>query len=222
MILYDFELSGNCYKIRLFLSILGLSWETRRVDFYPGGEHRSDWFRAINPMGQLPVLDDGGRIICDSQAILTYLALARDGTGQWFPVADPERAGQTVRWLAFADALTPTIAAARLHDTMMIEGIDAEAARKGAHRLLRSLDEHLWFAERESAGWLVPGAHPTIADLAVFPYVMLSEDGGIPRLDYPAIRRWCDRIRRIPGFTGMSGVFPTSPAAPVAPDPAAA
>ena len=56
------------------------------------------------------------------------------------------------------------------------------------------------------------GAHPTIADVACFPYIMLSEEGGISRQDYPAIRRWCDRFKRIRGFIVMPGIFPASPA----------
>ena len=71
----------------------------------------------------------------------------------------------------------------------------------------RVLDEHLWFAEQQGQGWLCSPDHPTIADLACFPYVMLSEEGGISRLPYPAIRRWTDRVKRIPGFTTMAGVF---------------
>lgn len=76
-------------------------------------------------------------------------------------------------------------------------------------RLFGILDEHLWFGETAKDDWIVPGAHPTIADIACFPYVALSEEGGISRQDYPAIRRRCDRVKRIPGFVGMSGIFAT-------------
>lgn len=212
MKLYDYELSGNCYKIRLFLNILGVKYDTHQIDFYPGLEHKSRWFLEINPLGQLPVLETEGKVFRDAQAILTYLALKHDPSGQWYPVADLERAGAVAQWLAFADAITGTASAARLHDTLFYD-LDIEAARKNAHRLFRILDEHLWFAEQEGSDWLCPGDHPTIADLACFPYVMLSEEGGIPRIDYPAIRRWCDRVKRIEGFIGMSGIFPTSAAA---------
>jgi glutathione S-transferase len=214
MILHDFELSGECYKVRLFLAILGLDCERRIVEIHPGDATATEAFRRLNPMGDLPVLECDGQVFRDPQAILTYLALAKDPTGRWFPVADPFRAGQTAQWLGFAAELPPTIGAARLAETMMADGIDVDAARAKAHRLLRVLDEHLWFQERAAAGWLADGADPTIADIAVFPHVILSEDGGIPRIDYPAVRRWCDRVKRIPGFRVMSGVFPTSPAAP--------
>lgn len=57
--LYDFELSGNCFKVRLMMSILGLKYKTEVVEFYPGREHKTPAFLRINPMGQLPVLQDG-------------------------------------------------------------------------------------------------------------------------------------------------------------------
>ena len=76
----------------------------------------------------------------------------------------------------------------------------------------RILDEHLWFGEQEGRDWICSADHPTLADIACFPYVMLSEEGGISRQDYPAIRRWCDRVKRIKGFIVMSGVFPAGPA----------
>ena len=90
----------------------------------------------------------------------------------------------------------------------------APAARAGAHKLFRILDEHLWFAEREGQDFVASLDHPTIADIACFPYVMLSEEGGVFRKDYPAIRRWCDRFKRTPGFIVMSGIFLTSAAKP--------
>ncbi len=208
--LYDYELSGNCYKLRLMMSILGVDYRKHAVDFYPGQEHRSDWFLALNPLGQLPVLDDNGLILRDAQAILVYLASRYDASQRWYPVSSPARLGEVSSWLAFADSITATASAARLHDGMFFD-FDIDACRAGAHRLFRVLDQHLWYAERESNGWLCAGEHPTIADIACFPYVMLSEEGGISRQDYPAIRRWTDRVKRIPGFIVMSGIFPASP-----------
>jgi glutathione S-transferase len=211
MKLYDFELSGNCYKIRLLLSILGLDYEKVAIDFYPGNEHKGDEFLRINPLGQLPVLDDGACRIRDAQAILTYLAAKYDANGSWYPVGDPERLGSTNQWMAFADMITGTASAARLHDGLFYSQIDVEGARSGAHRLFRIMDEHLWFQEREGRDWLVDGNAPTLADIACFPYTMLSLEGGISLQDYPAIRRWTDRVKRIPGFTVMSGIFPAGP-----------
>lgn len=209
MKLYDYELSGNCYKVRLLLNLLGIDHKTQTVDFYPEREHKSTGLMQLNPLGQLPIIEDDGQVLRDAQAILTYIAVKYDTSGQWYPVSDPERLGQVAQWLAFADGITSTASAARLHDTLFYE-LDIEAARAGAHRLFRILDEHLWFAEQSGQNWICPGDRPTIADIACFPYVILSEEGGISRQDYSAIRRWCDRVKRIPGFMPMSGVFPTS------------
>lgn len=208
--LYDYELSGNCYKVRLLLGILGVEHVRVPVDFYPGREHRSEWFLGIDPMGQLPVIDDGGLVLRDAQAILAYLAARHDASGRWFPRDDAALLGEVMQWLAFADGVTATAAAARLHDGFFHE-CDIDACRAGAHRLFRVLDERLWFSEAERSGWVCGAGHPTIADIACFPYVCLSEEGGIPRQDYPAIRRWLDRVRRIPGFVVMPGVFPAGP-----------
>lgn len=208
--LYDYEPSGNCYKLRLLMRVLGVEYETVPVDFYPGREHKSEWFLKLNPLGQLPVVEDDGLVLRDAQAILVYLAAKYDPSGTWYPRHDPGLIGEIGQWLAFADGITATASAARLHDSLFYD-FDIDAARAGAHRLFRILDEHLWFGEQEGRDWICGATLPTIADIACFPYVMLSEEGGISRQDYPAIRRWCDRVKRIRGFTVMSGVFPTGP-----------
>jgi len=206
MKLYDYELSGNCYKIRLFLNILGLKHDVQTVDFHPGREHKTAAFLAVNPLGQLPVLKDGGRVICDSKDILIHLASGYDESGLWYPA--PAHM-QVAHWLAVADEITASASAARLCDTFFHD-LDGIAARAAAHRLFRQIDEHLWFGERQGQDWLIPEAAPTLADIACFPYIALSEEGGVSRLDYPAIRRWCDRIKRIKGFIPMPGIFPNS------------
>ena len=212
--LYDYELSGNCYKIRLFLDILGQPYEKRPVEFFPGLEHKSEEMLALNPLGQLPFLDDDGYLIRDAQAILAYLAVRYAPGSHWYPVAHARRLGEVCQWLAFANELTATSSAARLAQVFDFD-IDADKARRGAYQLFRILDEHLWLAERgitdEGGGWLCSGAQPTIADIACFPYVMLAPEGGLSLTDFPALRRWTDRVKRIPRFTVMSGVFPASP-----------
>jgi glutathione S-transferase len=207
--LYDYELSGNCYKARLLMNILQVPYKTVAIDFYPGRVHKSEWFLKINPLGQLPVIDVDGWILRDAQAILVYLAAQHDPSGHWYPRNDAALLGEIGEWLAFADGITATASAARLHDGMFYE-IDVEAARAGAHRLFRILDEHLWFGEQDGHDWVCSVDHPTVADIACFPYIMLSEEGGIARQDYPAIRRWCDRVKRIKGFIVMPGIFPAS------------
>jgi glutathione S-transferase len=207
--LYDYELSGSCYKVRLLLNILQAPYTARPMDFHPGREHKSEWFLRLNPLGQLPVIDEDGFILRDSGAILVYLASRYDPSGCWYPREDAAALGRVSQWLGFADSLTTTAGAARRHDTMFHEA-DIEQCRANAHALLRILDEHLWFAEQAGQRWLCSAERPTIADLACFPYVMLSEEGGIFRLPYPAVRRWGERVKRLPGFTPMSGIFPAA------------
>lgn len=208
--LYDYQPSGNCYKVRLLLGILGVQYKSVPIDFHPGRQHKSPEFRRINPLGQIPVLDDGELRLRDAQAILVYLAARHDPGRTWYP-EDSATMGRIGMWLAFADAITATASAARLHDAFFFR-FEVEKCRAGAHRLFRILDEHIWFAEDEGQPWIATREQPTIADLACFPYIMLSDEGGISREDYPAIRRWTDRVKRIPGFVEMPGIFGSSPA----------
>ena len=202
--LYDYALSGNCFKVRQLLAWLDVEHDLHPVDYYPGFEHRSNAFLKINPLGQLPVIDDDGQIIRDAQAILTYLAAAYDPSGKWYP---RDKAGAVQQWLAFADGITASISAARLHDAMFFD-VDIERARAAGIDHLRLLDDHLWFAERDGSNWLCPGDHPSIADLACFPYVALAEEGGIDLAPYGAVQRWIEDFMRLGGFKPMAGMMP--------------
>ncbi|MBV4396159.1 glutathione S-transferase family protein [Advenella alkanexedens] len=204
--LYDCELSENCYKVRLFLSILGQEHQLIPVELFPGQEHQQARFRAINPLAKVPVLDDNGFIVRDSQAILVYLACKYAPKGKWYPLEDASRIASVQIWLSFANDLNETVSAARWVQVFGKGGNMAPQCRK-ARQLLTVIDEHLWFAEKNGHAWLCPGEHPTIADLACFPHIMLSDEAGISLLDYPALRRWTDRVKGINGFTAMPGIF---------------
>ena len=214
--LYDYELSVNCYKQRLLMSILGVPFESVLIDFFPGWEHKGEAFMEINPLGHIPVIDDDGYILRDAHAILVYVAAKYDPSGQWYPAHDPEVLGEVASWMLFAEGTTNTASAARLHDTLGYP-FEIDVVRAGAHRLFRVLDEHLWFQEQQDRAWVARSPHPTIADLAQFPDVMLSEQGGISLIDYPALRRWTDRFKRTPGFTVMPGIYPAAPYVPSKP-----
>ena len=204
--LYDYVLSVNCYKQRLMLSILDVPHELIDIDFYPGWEHKGAAFKKINPLGHIPVIDDVGYVLWDAHAILVYLAAEYDPAGTWYPVRDPRVLGEVASWLLFAEGTTNTASAARLHVNLGYD-FDLEACQAGAHRLFRVLDGHLWFREQEGLDWVASAEAPTIADIALFPDVVLSEEGGISRDDYPALRRWTERVQRLPGFVGMPGIF---------------
>lgn len=202
--LYDYVLSGSAYKARLMMAILNVSYEAVPIDFYPGSAHRHPDFLDLNPSGTLPVLVDGDLVLTDSAAILVYIAQNHDPSGTWLPIGDAASLAQVVQWLAFSQQLTSTAGAARLHD-MINRPLDIDAARSGAHRALRQLEQHL--SEREfDGGIFLVGNHPTVADIACFPYVALSPDGGIDHDDYPAVRRWLHAVRALPGFLEMPGI----------------
>lgn len=202
--LYDYVLSGSAYKARLFMALLGLDYQSISIDFHPGGEHKKPDFLQINPAGTLPVLVDSDLTLCDTQAILAYLAHKFDTTNQWYPTNDPVATGRILQWLAFAGRLTDTAGAARLHD-MLGRSLDIDAARKGAHKAMRELEAHLTEQGFRGHAFLI-GSKPTIADIACFPYTALAPDGGIEHDDYPAIRKWLIAIRRLPGFIEMPGI----------------
>ena len=208
MILYDSELSADCYKVRLLSSLLRLHPERVELDTYPGCEQDSAWFRALDPLGRLPVLIDAPLTLCEVDDILVHLASRYAAAHPWYPTPGDAGARDPVRhWLRAADRLRATAGAARLHDTVGRDA-DLDACRAGAHAVLRELDEHLWFAERAGDAWLASAAHPTLADIACFPDVMLCEEGGVSRLPYPAVRRWTDRVKRLEHFLPMPGIFP--------------
>lgn len=202
--LYNYELSGNCYKLRLLMHILDVPYEREAVDFYPGKAHKSAQFMQLNPFGQLPVLDDGDIRLRDAQAILVYLAAKYDPARSWYP-DDPAAMGKIAMWLALADDITRSASAARLHDALGYQ-LDVEQARANAHGIFRIVDDHLADMEIVGQHWLAL-PQPTIADIACFPYIAMSHEGGIMRDDYPAIRRWMERVRRLPRFVGMPGIF---------------
>lgn len=207
--LYNYDLSVNCYKARLLMAILGVDYEAIPVDFFPGREHKSEAFKSINPLGHIPVLVDDDFTLRDAHAIVIYLAAKYDPSANWYPCQSAELLGEVAQWLLFAEGTTNSASAARLHDNLGYE-FDIERLRTETHRLFRVLDSHLWFQERQGLDWVCSARHPTIADLAIFPDVMLSEEGGISRLPYPALRRWTERVRRIEGFVTMPGIQPAS------------
>lgn len=205
MRLHDYELSGNCYKVRLLLHWLQLSCTRVPVDFHPGREHRSTAFiDQVNPLGQLPVLEDGDFQLRDAQAILVYLASRHDSSGRWYP-DDPQVRGRITLWLATADALTRTVSAARLHLAFGYPA-DLPACQAGGRAVLRLLDDQL--AENQCAGreWLAAD-HPTVADIACFPYAALAGEAGIDLLEFPALQRWIWSLRHVPGFIAMPGIL---------------
>ena len=181
MKLYNLALSGHAHRALLALSLLGIAHETVEVDL-PGGEHKTPAFLAINPFGQVPVLEDEGVYIADSNAILVYLA-KKFNRSDWVPEDALGAAGE----LAYGPA------AARLI-TVFGAKFNAEEVLARAHLILSRLESHL--SQRE---WLV-GDHPTIADIALYSYLAGAPEGNVEMSGYPAVNQLLRRIEALPGF----------------------
>jgi glutathione S-transferase len=195
--LYDATISGNCYKVRLLLSLLKLDFELVPVNLKEG-EHKSPSFLKLNELGQVPVLVDGETIIRDSQAILVYLA--RQHGDEWLPT-DAVSMSQIMQWLSVAaNEIANGLATARVYHLFGRTEIDLDRATLQAHKILTLLNSHL--SDRQ---WLECG-RPTIADIACFPYVALSGDAKISLEPYPNVRSWIDRIQQLSGYIGMPGL----------------
>jgi glutathione S-transferase len=192
--LYDNELSGNGYKVRLFLHLLELPYARKTVDLFKG-EGQTTAFLALNPLGQVPVLLDDDVTLRDSHGILTYLAL-HYGNGRWIS-AEPVGMGRVVAWLAnSANELQNGPGAARLVQKFKI-GSDLKRPKAIATRIFAVME-----AQLRTTQWLV-GGQPTIADIACFPYTKLAPEGDISLEEFPAIRRWLGQVEQLPGFVPM-------------------
>jgi glutathione S-transferase len=197
MKLYGAEASGNCYKIRLFASLHNIDYEDSVVDLQRQ-EHKSPAFLDVNPLGQIPILDDDGIIIRDSQAILIYLA-GKISARDFWPDNTIDQA-EITQWLSFA-AREMFIGCAIARAILKFKRpLDLDAAQKLAITSLEHLEGHL--SEND---WLALG-RPTIADIAVYPYAALVWEGDVSLTLYPNLRNWFDRVETLPGYQPMSGL----------------
>ena len=203
LVLYNYELDESCYKVRLALSLLGLKWQAVAVDVFPGKEHLSPPFLAMNPAGRLPILRDGDLVLSGTEAIVAHLARAHDPSGQWFPGQGPEFA-EVMQWLIFSAHDLGVTIAARQHSLFDTPG-DEKSLREASSRAIRIMDDHMTARGFAQVEWFA-AAHPTIADVALFPAFALSRDFGIDHDEYPALRRWARRFRALPGFKTMPGI----------------
>ena len=192
--LYNFPRSGHAHRVELMLSLMQLPTELVFVDLAQGAHKQPD-FLAINPLGQVPAIDDQGVVLADSNAILVYLA-HKYGNGRWLP-ADPVGAAHVQRWLSIAAgpiAFGP--ARARLI-TVFGAPYNAEDVIAYAHTWLKWIDQEL-----AGSAFLV-GDEPTIADVAAYSYIAHAPEGNVSLDDYPNIRAWLSRVEALPGFVAM-------------------
>ncbi|CUH88776.1 Maleylpyruvate isomerase [Phaeobacter sp. CECT 5382] len=191
--IHSFPLSGHAHRVELFASLAGIAHEVVNVDLANGAQ-KSDAFLALNPNGQVPVIEDGEVVISDSNAILVYLA--RKYAPAYLP-SDPAAEAEVQKFLTLAAGdLAFGPAAARLI-TVFNAPFDADFCQMIADRFLNKLEAHL-----EGRDYLV-GATPTIADVAIYSYTAHAPEGNVSLEAYPNVRRLLANIEGLKGFKPM-------------------
>ncbi len=192
--LHRFFLSGHSHRVELFLSLLKLPYALVDVALADKAHKQPD-FLAMNPFGQVPVIQDGETTLADANAILVYLAGKYD-RGTWLP-RDPAEAAAVQRWLSVAAGeLAYGPAKARLA-TVFKAAVHAEEAIARAHGLFAVMEGVL-----KKTPYLA-GSTPTIADIANYTYTAHAPEGNVTLEPYPHLRGWLQRIEKLPGFVPM-------------------
>lgn len=193
MLLYNSQLSGNCYKVRLLLAHLGLPYERRELDVVDRS-NRLDVLGDKNPALRVPVLElDDGRHLAESNAILCYLS----GGTDYLPDDAYEQA-KVLQWLFFEQYdHEPNIAVARFWVGVLGQperfADELAAKREGGYRALDAMERRL-----TGAPFLV-GDRYTIADISLYGYTHVADEGGFELARYPGIRAWLGRVAARPG-----------------------
>jgi glutathione S-transferase len=200
MRLYDYDASGNCYKVRLLLALLDVPYERVPIDIF-AGDTLTDEYAALNPLRETPVLElDDGAVVTQSNAILWYLA---EGT----PFLPDTRLGRAyvAQWLSFEQERVMSGIGSTRFRVLTGRNPELAAARfpvgEGA---LEVLEGHL--AGRE----FLVGERCTIADVSVFGYTHVAGDAGYEMSRYPAVGAWVERIRALPGFVDDLVPYPAN------------
>jgi glutathione S-transferase len=196
MLLYDSQVSGNCYKVRLLLAHLGIEYERQEMSVIDRS-NRAEVIGELNPGLRVPtlVLDDG-RALAESNAIMWYFA---DGTA-YLP-DDPYERAQVLQWCFFEQySHEPNIAVARFWRIAGIEpaAADLEAKQRGGTAALRAMERHL-----TDRAFFV-GDRYSIADIALYAYTHVAPEGGFELEPHPAIREWLARVMSQPNHVGIT------------------
>jgi glutathione S-transferase len=190
MRLYDYDASGNCLKVRLLLGLLDRPYERVPIDIF-AGDTLTDAFGRLNPVREVPVLElDSGEVITQSAAILWYL-----GEGTAYVPGDPLDRGRVVQWLSFEqERVMGALGGARFRILTGRDDPALEGRLANGRAALDVLDAHL-----AATPFMVAGA-PSIADLALYPYISVAGDAGVDPAQWPAVAAWLERLRALPGF----------------------
>lgn len=197
MLLYNNQLSGNCYKVRLLLARRGIDYEKVELSV-TDRSNRGEVLGDANPALRVPVLQlDDGRYLAESNAIIWYL-----GEGTELVPADAFERAQVLQWMFFEQYdHEPNLAVARFIRSIL--GSPPELAAKlterqeGGRKALAAMDRHL--RDRE---FLVAERY-TLADVALYAYTHVAGEAGISLADYPAVRSWLERVAAEPGHVPM-------------------
>jgi glutathione S-transferase len=190
MRLYDYDASGNCFKVRLLLALLDVDYERVPIDIF-AGETLTPEFARLNPLRETPVLEtDDGSVLAQSNAIVWFLG---EGT-RYMPQTAYER-GEVVQWLFFEqERVMSGIGSARFR-IMTGRGPDVVPARLAlGQTALETLEARL-----ESRRFLV-GDRCSIADISNYAYTHVAPDAGYDLGAYPAVERWLALVEAEPGF----------------------
>ena len=191
MKLYMSGNSGNAYKPRLLLAMLNVPYEKAIVDT-ANKEHKQPKYLAINPRGQVPALEDDGRVFWDSTACLVYIA-RKHGGEKWLPT-DAAGLAEVTQWLAVSNnELHYGIQWARGVKNKIKQGNIEEYQGYGKNGLA------VLQGRLKDNEWLACG-RPTIADIACYPYVSVAHEGDFDLSQYPAVQAWVKRIEALPGW----------------------
>ena len=190
--LYSFPLSGHAHRVQLALSLMGLPHELIVVDLKNAAQKTSE-FLKLNPFGQVPVLDDDGTVVFDSNAILVYLAAKYDADGRWLP-RDPKGQADVQVWFAIAAGQIAFGAAAARLITVFGAKLNPDDVIGRAHALLKVMDDQL-----AGRPFLV-GQSATLADVACYSYNAAAPEGNVALVAYPNVRAWLARVEALAGF----------------------
>ncbi len=200
LVLHEYSQSGNCYKIRLTAALLGVPIERREYDIQKGETRTAQFLAEVNPNGRIPVLQIGDRFIPESNAACFYLA---DGSAL-VPENRFDRADM-LRWMFFEQYThEPNVATLRFWLAFVGEDRLSDlqrtllpGKREAGEAALKLMDEHL--ARRS----FFVGDRLSLADVALYAYTHVAEEGGFDLTRYPAVGRWLERVAAEPGYLAM-------------------
>lgn len=191
MTLHSFHLSGHSHRVRLFLSLLNIDHDIVEVDVKQRAQKSPEHLK-LNPFGQVPVLIDDDIVISDSTAILVYLA-RKYATDSWLPMR-AEAAAAVQRWLSVASGEIAFGPAAARSIVLFNALRDPKEPIARAHGVLALIDNAL-----AGRTWIATDT-PTIADVALYPYIAKAPEGNVDTVAYANVQAWLRRVEGLHGF----------------------